>query len=69
MGKPQDRRLMADFIACLTAPRGARVAVALVVAIGAGLMLGACTKCDVPNWFPNKPGQSPQSCHDAPAPQ
>jgi hypothetical protein len=49
--------------------RRARPAGALVAILGLGLMLGACSKCDVPNWFPSKPGQSPQSCHDAPATQ
>jgi hypothetical protein len=30
-----------------------------------GLMLGACTKCDVPTW---PPAAAPASCHsDAPA--
>ncbi len=36
---------------------------------GLGLALGACTKCDVPNWFPKPPGQAPQTCHGTPAPQ
>ena len=32
-----------------------------------GLALGACSKCDVPIWQPNKTG--PLSCHDGPSPQ
>jgi hypothetical protein len=34
--------------------------------LAAGLALGACSKCDVPTWQPNK---APQSCHDGPAAQ
>jgi hypothetical protein len=33
-----------------------------------GLMLGACTKCDVPTWSPQSAAAIPLSCHgDAPA--
>jgi hypothetical protein len=39
----------------------------LVVALGLGLALGACSKCDVPTWMPNAP--APHSCHDGPSPQ
>ncbi len=35
--------------------------------LGLGLLLGACTKCDVWKWLPA--GQTPHSCHDTPAPQ
>jgi hypothetical protein len=64
MGKPQVSRSMAR----LMGP-SARFAAVLAAVVGIGLLLGACSKCDVPNWFPNRPGQNPQSCHDAPAPQ
>jgi hypothetical protein len=39
----------------------------LVIALGLGLALGACSKCDVPTWMPNAP--APHSCHDGPSPQ
>jgi hypothetical protein len=39
----------------------------LLIALGLGLALGACSKCDVPNWFPNP--SAPHACHDGPAPQ
>jgi hypothetical protein len=37
--------------------------------VGFGLALGACSKCDVPTWLPNQPGQAPHVCHDTPSPQ
>jgi hypothetical protein len=40
----------------------------LLVVAGVGLMLGACTKCDVPTWPPASAAAVPLSCHsDAPA--
>jgi hypothetical protein len=39
----------------------------LLIVLGLAVALGACSKCDVPNLLPNKPG--PQSCHDGPSPQ
>jgi hypothetical protein len=51
------------------ARRGLRLTSLLVAIFALGGALGACTKCDVPNWLPKNPGQPPQSCHDAPAPQ
>jgi hypothetical protein len=39
----------------------------LLIALGLGLALGACSKCDVPTWMPNAP--APHSCHDGPSPQ
>jgi len=39
----------------------------LAVTLGLAMALGACSKCDVPTWQPNRPGP-PLSCHgDAPA--
>lgn len=32
-----------------------------------GIVLGACSKCDVPNLLPNN--SRPLSCHDGPSPQ
>jgi hypothetical protein len=50
------------FIACLPGKRVAR----LVALLGLALMLGACSKCDVPDWFHTSP--APHACHDgAPA--
>jgi hypothetical protein len=34
--------------------------------LGLGLLLGACTKCDVWKW--QAAGQTPHSCNDTPAP-
>ena len=40
----------------------------LVVVVGFGMALGACSKCDVPTWQPNRAPGPPLSCHgDAPA--
>jgi hypothetical protein len=40
-----------------------RAVAALCLVTALGLALGACTKCDVPNW------SAPRSCHDTPAQQ
>lgn len=40
---------------------------AVIVALGLGVALGACSKCDVPNLLPHQ--AAPQSCNDAPPPQ
>jgi hypothetical protein len=37
--------------------------------LGFALMLGACTKCDVPAWQRSSSGEAPVACHDSPAPQ
>jgi hypothetical protein len=47
---------------------GRHCAVAIVLLL-AGAMLGACSKCDVPDWFPQRSGQQPQSCHSGPPAQ
>jgi len=39
----------------------------LLIALGFSLALGACSKCDVPNWLPNP--SAPHACHDGPSPQ
>jgi hypothetical protein len=41
----------------------------LLALLGFGLMLGACTKCDVPTWQHSGLGDAPVACHDSPAPQ
>ncbi|MGD0147953.1 MAG: hypothetical protein ABSB77_05145 [Xanthobacteraceae bacterium] len=41
----------------------------LVALLGVALMLGACTKCDVPTWQHSSTGDAPVACHDSPAPQ
>ena len=41
----------------------------LLALLGFALMLGACTKCDVPNWQRSSSGGAPVACHDSPAPQ
>jgi hypothetical protein len=37
--------------------------------LGFGLMLGACSKCDVPAWQHGSAGLLPAACHDGPQPQ
>ncbi len=41
----------------------------LLALLGFALMLGACTKCDVPAWQHSSTGEAPVACHDSPAPQ
>jgi hypothetical protein len=41
----------------------------LLPLLGFALMLGACTKCDVPAWQHSSTGDAPVACHDSPAPQ
>jgi hypothetical protein len=41
----------------------------IIAVVGFGLMLGACSKCDVPDWFHTGSGTAPHVCHDAPPPQ
>ena len=49
-------------------PLRQRHAAALAL-LGFALMLGACTKCDVPAWQHSSTGDAPVACHDSPAPQ
>jgi hypothetical protein len=39
----------------------------LLIALCFGLVLGACSKCDVPTWMPNP--AAPHACHNGPDPQ
>jgi hypothetical protein len=39
-------------------------ALMLLALTGLGLALGACSKCDVPDWF----NTAPHVCHSAPQP-
>jgi len=41
----------------------------LLALLGFALMLGACTKCDVPTWQHSSTGDTAAACHDSPAPQ
>jgi hypothetical protein len=41
----------------------------LLALLGFALMLGACTKCDVPTWQHSSTGDAPVACHDSLAPQ
>jgi hypothetical protein len=41
----------------------------LLVLAAFALALGACSKCDVPVWVPNRSPATPSSCHDGPSPQ
>jgi hypothetical protein len=41
----------------------------LLAMLGFALMLGACTKCDIPTWQHSSTGGAPAACHDSPAPQ
>ncbi|MFZ3308776.1 MAG: hypothetical protein WB868_19310 [Xanthobacteraceae bacterium] len=44
-----------------------RRVLSFIAASGLAFALGACTKCDVPNFLPHPAG--PQSCHSGPDPQ
>jgi hypothetical protein len=54
-----------------TAARPAAPLLRLVALLTFGLMLGACSKCDVPNpwWHQSGAGNTPAACHSEPAPQ
>ncbi len=57
----------------MIAPSSARGAAGrvmpLLVLLGIGLALGACSKCDIPTWPGLSSGAAPLSCHDTPKPQ
>ncbi len=38
----------------------------LAVVVGFAMALGACSKCDVPTWQPNRAPGPPLSCHGDP---
>jgi hypothetical protein len=38
----------------------------ILALLGFGLMLGACSKCDVPAWQHGSVGIAPAACHDGP---
>jgi hypothetical protein len=69
------RGIMADDVRNMswTAPQGpghcGGTVLWLLALLGFALMLGACTKCDVPNWQRSSSGDAPVACHDSPAPQ
>jgi recombinational DNA repair protein (RecF pathway) len=68
------RGIMADDIGNMSrsAPTGAavlRFVVCVLALLGFGLMLGACSKCDVPNWQHSSAGAAPAACHGEPSPQ
>jgi hypothetical protein len=66
---------MADDVRTMswTAPQGlgrrGGTMLRLLALLGFALMLGACTKCDVPAWQHSSTGDAPVACHDSPAPQ
>lgn len=43
------------------------VSLQLLILLGLGLVLGACSKCDVPTPWEHQ--ATPGSCHDGPQPQ
>src|SRR5580693_5070098 len=67
------RGIMADDVRTMswTASRGhcGGAMLRLLALLGFALMLGACTKCDVPTWQHSSTGDAPVACHDSPAPQ
>jgi hypothetical protein len=69
------RGIMANDVTTMswTAPRGlgrcGGPILRLLALLGFALMLGACTKCDVPTWQHSSTGDTPAACHDSPAPQ
>jgi hypothetical protein len=50
------------------APAGAAV-LRFLSLVAFGLMLGACSKCAVPNWQHSSAETAPVACHDEPSPQ
>jgi hypothetical protein len=50
------------------AGRLARWVARLIAVIGLSVMLGACSKCDVPDWLHTGSPTAPKSCHDTPQP-
>ena len=43
-----------------------RPVAAAALLLASALSLGACSKCDVPNFWPHTAPDPPQSCHDGP---
>jgi len=41
-----------------------RLALRLAILLGFALCVGACSKCDVPDWFHRGSPPPPHSCHD-----
>ena len=41
----------------------------LAAVLGIGLLLGACSKCDVPTWQHSSLDGAPAACHDGPPAQ
>jgi hypothetical protein len=58
---------MVSIVCNLLQSVGRVTALRLVIILGFGLTLGACSKCDVPTWMPNP--SAPHACHDGPSPQ
>jgi hypothetical protein len=57
-------------IAPSTAPSAGRPALRLALLLGVSLMLGACSKCDVPTWQHGSSAEAvPAACHNGPQPQ
>jgi len=55
------RGIMPRFVPGITRSAGKPI-IRLVALLGFGLMLGACSKCDVPDWF-HTSRAPPQTCH------
>jgi hypothetical protein len=61
--------IMADDITSDVSRAGAPLA-RLAALLAFGLMLGACSKCDIPTpWEHSSAGNAPAACHAEPAPQ
>jgi hypothetical protein len=60
---------MADSMSSVVPRRGGDRMFRLLVAVGFGLMLGACSKCDMPTWHSSSTGMFPVACHEGPSPQ
>jgi hypothetical protein len=58
LGRERAKGIMPRFVIDADTWMARLVAVACL-----GLMLGACTKCDVPTWPSAQPAGAPTSCH------